>query len=43
MEAEAGEQKHPGAGRHCDIECRRTAKKAVGGGREAAVWHKAQR
>lgn len=25
-----------------DLECRRTAKKAAGGGREAVAWHKAQ-
>lgn len=25
-----------------DLECRRTAEKAAGGGREAAAWHKAQ-
>lgn len=42
MEAEARQQKHPGADTNCDMECKRTVKKAVGGDREAVVWHKAQ-
>lgn len=32
----------PGAGTIHDRECRETAKKAVGGGRETIAWHQAQ-
>ena len=42
MEAEARQQKHPGADTNCAIECKRTVKKAVGGDREAVAWHKAE-
>ena len=43
MEAEARQQKPPGADTsHPDREYRATGKKAGGGGRQAVAWHQAQ-